>query len=200
MAKTVPHEEVLKFLTQFLEGVLTTGTVEPLISLSSNDTSFPGQMAQSILALQLEGMSPEDAFLNASPGLPSPLVDFLVLGFETSQLDRVLQTAIEIYQNSPTDALELIEAQIEKLNTEDISGICQSCAEEEWQKILHRSRINSAKRVVICLDDGKFLRQIYFGVKLTIVSEPFSSRLFPKFKEYYETHPSLSSDLRVEWI
>lgn len=200
MAQTVSHEEILKFLRSFYKGVLSTGTVKPLVSLSNNDASVVRQMAQSILTLQLEGMSPEDAFLNASPGLPSPLVDYIVLGFETSQLDRVLQTAIEIYQDSTANVSDSIEAQIAELNTEDGTDICQMCAQDEWQKILQRSRINNAKRVVICLDNGKFLRQIYFGVKLTIVSEPFSSRLFPKFREYYETHPTLPSDLRVEWI
>jgi hypothetical protein len=200
LTSSLNHHDCQEFLAAYFEGIMDDGLLQPLEDFSKTNTGLAGLAAQSWYDLQLAGNTPQAALSKIKPILPASVVKLVSLGFEKSVLDTVLKDILYIYRD--TTNIELVETAFEKLAGKyakiNTDVVCAECWNDELSKIIFRSRIESANRVVLQQEGEDFLHQKYIGPKLVHITEASVSAVFKTLERTLAEYSTSGQGLKIE--
>jgi hypothetical protein len=196
------HNECQEFLAAYFEGIMDEGLLQPLVDFSKSNAGRAGIAALSWYDLQVAGQTPQGALPKITPLLPASIAKLVAVGFEKSVLDTVLKDILYAYRDNTSN--ESVEIAIEKLfgkySKVNSDVVCAECWNDELSKIIFRSRIESANRVILQQEGEDFLHQKYIGPKLVHVIEASVSAVYKTLEKTLLDHSASGQNLNIEEI
>jgi len=200
LTSPLSHDECQEFLAAYFEGIMDEGLLQPLEDFSKTNSGRAGIAALSWYDLQIAGETPQGSLLKLKPLLPASVAKLMAMGFEKSVLDTVLKDILYIYRDSSNkefvdNAFEKLIVKYSKVNTD---VVCAECWSDELSKIILRSRIESANRVILQQEGEDFLHQKYVGPKLVHIIEASVSVVYKTLEKTLLDYSTSGQSLRIE--
>ena len=178
-------KEFIDFLSFFQDGLLNVGLSEPLKQWSEKNIGITSDITRQLYDSLLNENSPQEAIRKLDISMPEVIKRLLILGFENSIIDIVLEHSIKILTESENEIEDLYKYLVKLENQGKAKLICLGCLDEELVKLIKRIEIERAKEVYIGYNDDIFYQK-FCGVKFSKFSEPGHPLIYNSFKKWFQ--------------
>lgn len=194
LTETLSFKQTEVFLSYYLEQIKTVGLIEPLENYLNADTKLVNSI-NSLFHNLVANNTFQDSLKNMTIRFPMPVEFILINGFENSYLDIAIEEIIDIIgvSKDETEIYEKFSLLIdEKQNPVNSVFICEECFQDEFYKLIQRTNIEKAYKVILLQEKEEFFIQKFLGIKLTTYREPSHSKTF---KTFYSKLNNLSENM-----